>query len=112
MNVPAKVRGGVLLGCVFCLAAAEGAVAQSATHCDGYARDYATRNSRGPIAGGAVSGAIGGSLLGGIIRGGRRGVGAGALIGGGIGALLGGAQRSRDYNSLYLQAYNSCMRRR
>ncbi len=85
------------------------AAAQSPRFCDGYARDYAQRNSRGQVIGGAAMGAIGGALLGGIIGGGR-GAGTGALIGGGTGALVGGAQQSNDYNSLYWRAYNQCMR--
>ena len=37
--------------------------------CDGFARDYARRNSRGPIAGGVTFGAIGGAIVGGILGG-------------------------------------------
>jgi len=35
------------------------AVAQKSSHCDGYARDYAQRNSRGHVADGALTGVIG-----------------------------------------------------
>lgn len=106
----------ILLGVSFSLNAllfleARPASAQSATHCDGYARDFAARNSRGRVAGGVIKGIIGGGLIGAIVRRGR-GVGPGALIGGGVGALLGGKKQSREYNALYVQAYNSCMRRR
>ncbi len=85
------------------------AVAQNSAHCDGYARDYAQRNSRGHVAGGAVIGAIGGALIGGIVGGGGA-AGAGALIGGGTGAIIGSDRKSRDYNALYNQAFASCMR--
>ena len=47
------------------------AQAQSASVCDGYARDFAQRHSRGGVAGGAARGAIGGGLIGGIVGGGR-----------------------------------------
>jgi hypothetical protein len=85
------------------------ASAQNASYCDGYARDYAQRNSRGHVAGGAARGAIGGALIGGIVRGGK-GAGRGALIGGGVGAVAGGVRKSDDYNYLYRQAYDRCMR--
>jgi len=85
------------------------AQAQSASYCDGYARDFAQRNSTGHVAGGAARGAIGGALIGGIVRGGK-GAGRGALIGGGVGAVTGSARKSNDYNALYNQAYSNCMR--
>jgi len=85
------------------------ALAQNSAYCDGYARDYAQRNSRGRVAGGAARGAIGGGLIGGIVGGGR-GFGVGALIGAGTGAIVGSNKKSRDYNALYHQAYNACMR--
>ena len=56
------------------------ASAQNSTHCDGYARDFAQRNSTGHVARGATRGVIGGGLIGGIIGGGK-GFGVGALIG-------------------------------
>ena len=77
-------------------------------YCDGYARDYAQRKTRGQVASGAAVGAIGGALIGGLIRRGK-GAGRGALIGGGVGALTGGAQKSYDYNALYDRAYSKCM---
>ncbi len=86
------------------------ASAQNSTYCDGYARDYAQRNSTGRVARGATRGVIGGGLIGGIVGGGK-GFGVGALIGGATGAIVGSGRKSRDYNSLYHQAYNSCMRR-
>ena len=85
--------------------------APSAAYCDSLARDYATRNSRGKVAGGAAAGAIGGALIGGAIRG-RRGARRGAAIGGGTGAVAGGVAQSRDYTSLYNRAYSECMGRR
>ena len=88
-----------------------GAKAQSSGVCDGYARDYAARNTRGTVARGAGRGAIGGALIGGIVGRGK-GAGRGALIGGGVGAVAGSARRSSDYNALYNRAYNDCMRRR
>lgn len=86
------------------------ATAQNSTHCDGYARDYAQRNSTGHVARGTTRGVIGGGLIGGIAGGGK-GFGIGALIGGGTGAIVGSNRKSRDYNALYHQAYNACMRR-
>ena len=82
------------------------AVAQNSSFCDGYARDYAQRNSRGRVAGGAARGAIGGALIGAIAG----SAGAGALIGGGIGTVVGSDRKSRDYNALYHSAFNRCMR--
>ena len=89
----------------------ETAGAQSSRVCDGYARDYAARNTRGTVARGAGRGAIGGALIGGIIGSGK-GAGRGALIGGGVGGVAGSARKSADYNTLYNRAYNDCMRRR
>ncbi len=76
--------------------------------CSGYAQDYARKHSRGPIAGGVTFGAIGGAIVGGIL-GGPPGAAVGAAIGGGGGGVAGGVVRSRDYNALYAQAYDSCM---
>jgi len=86
------------------------ALAQNSSYCDGYARDYAQRNSRGHVADGALTGAIGGALIGGLIGGGR-GAGAGALIGLGTGAIVGSDDKSRHYNSLYHSGYRNCMGR-
>lgn len=79
--------------------------------CDGYARNYAEKNSRGKAVGGALTGALGGALIGGLAKG-KKGAGTGALIGTGVGALAGGANETRDYNALYVRAYNECMNRR
>lgn len=88
------------------------ALAQSQSAiCDGYARNYAEKNSRGKAVGGALTGAIGGALIGGLAKG-KKGAGTGALIGTGVGALAGGANETRDYNALYVRAYNECMNRR
>jgi hypothetical protein len=76
--------------------------------CNGFARDYAKRNSRGPIAGGVTFGAIGGAIVGGIL-GGPPGAALGAAIGGGTGGAAGGVKRVTDYNTLYTQAYDACM---
>ena len=86
------------------------ATAQNSAVCDGYARDFADRNSRGHVSRGAGRGAIGGGIIGGIAGGGK-GAGIGALVGGGAGAIVGGERKSRDYNALYNQAYANCMRR-
>ena len=43
------------------------ASAQNSTYCDGYARDYAQRNSTGHVARGTTRGVIGGGLIGGIL---------------------------------------------
>jgi hypothetical protein len=99
----------LLTGAALALAP-ELSLAQNAAYCDGYARDFAQRNSRGHVARGATRGAIGGALIGGIVRGGK-GAGRGALIGGGVGAVAGGGRKSNDYNALYQRAYSDCMRR-
>ncbi|MCX5497049.1 BA14K family protein [Kaistia dalseonensis] len=97
------------------LAISMGTAAAQSRYCDGFARDYADQNSRGSVAGGAVAGgvmgAVGGAVLGGIING-NRGAGTGAAIGGASGALIGAGQGSRQWQSLYDQAYNDCMIRR
>lgn len=88
------------------------AIAQSQSAiCDGYARNYAEKHSKGKAVGGALTGALGGALIGGLAKG-KKGAGTGALIGTGVGALAGGANETRDYNSLYTRAYNECMYRR
>ncbi len=76
--------------------------------CDGFAQNYARKHSRGPIAGGVTFGAIGGAIVGGIL-GGPPGALLGAGIGGGTGGAAGGVKRVTDYNTLYTQAFNSCM---
>ena len=98
----------VVLGAAFALSP-HSAVAQNSSVCDGYARDYAQRNSRGRVAGGAARGAIGGGLIG-AIAGGSSGAGVGALIGGGLGTVVGSGRKSRDFDSLYHSAFNRCMR--
>jgi len=98
----------VVLGTAFALSP-RSAFAQNSSVCDGYARDYAQRNSRGHVAGGAARGAIGGGLIG-AIAGGSSGAGVGALIGGGLGTVLGSNRKSRDFDSLYHSAFNRCMR--
>jgi hypothetical protein len=87
-----------------------GAAAQNA-YCDGYARDYADRNTHagGRVVGGAVTGAVGGAIIGGIIGGGR-GAGTGAAIGAGVGAVGGAASSGPDWRANYNYAYNNCIR--
>lgn len=82
--------------------------ASKASICDGYARNFARQNSRGPILGGAAFGAIGGAIIGGILGG---PVGVAAAVGAGGGAVVGGGIRARNYNALYNQAFSSCMAR-
>lgn len=86
------------------------ALALRSKYCDGYARDFASRNSRGQVAGGAVFGAIGGALIGTTDHR-RRGARSGAAIGGPTGAVAGGTGQSRDYAALYKQAYKDCIQR-
>ncbi len=81
-------------------------VSSKASVCDGYARDFATRNSRGPIVGGAAIGAVGGAIIGGILGG---PIGVAAAVGGAGGAVVGGGARARNYRALYDQAFTSCM---
>jgi hypothetical protein len=85
--------------------------AQSSKYCDGYARDYADRNSysasRGGALGGAARGAAGGALFGAIAG----NAGTGAAIGAGVGAIAGGARRANNWSYYYDRAYNDCIRR-
>jgi hypothetical protein len=74
--------------------------------CDGYARDFARRHSRGPIFGGAAFGAVGGAIIGGIIAG---PVGTAAAIGASTGGIIGGGARVTRFNTLYTRAYSDCM---
>ena len=76
--------------------------------CDGYAKNYARKHSRGPIGRGVTFGAIGGAIVGGIL-GGPPGAAVGAAIGGGTGGAAGGVKRVTNYNALYAQAYTGCM---
>jgi hypothetical protein len=78
-----------------------------ASICDTYARDFARRNSRGPIAAGATIGAVGGAIVGGIFGG---PVGVTAALGGGIGGTVGAGARAQDFNALYNRAFSECMR--
>ena len=107
-NISNQIACFVFLVTAFALSP-RSAVAQSSSVCDGYARDYAQRNSRGRVAGGAARGAIGGGLIG-AIAGGSSGAGVGALIGGGLGTVVGSGRKSRDFDSLYHSAFNRCMR--
>ena len=95
--------------CALSLEPAHGQSAVKATYCDGFARDYARRNSAGAIVESAAVGAIGGAIIGGII-GGKSAVGSSAAIGASTGALLAGADSNRNYKSLYKQAFSQCMR--
>ena len=77
------------------------------SYCDRYARDYASRHSRGGALQGAADGAIAGAIFGGILTGDP---GGSALFGAGMGALAGGAGRDSDQRYLYRRAYDDCMR--
>ena len=109
-----KCRSMMLVAGAVALTAASAVVvpepafsAPDATYCNGYAKDFARRNSRGPVAGGALFGAVGGAIVGGIIGG---PVGVAAAIGGGAGAVVGGGARANRYNQLYKQAFADCMK--
>lgn len=110
INKPTVIlAGAILLGTAFATVPQPAKSQSKSSYCSGYAQNYARKYSRGPVVGGAITGAIGGAIIGGII-GGRGGAGVGAAIGAGGGAITGGAVRSQDYNTLYRQAYNRCMR--
>lgn len=82
------------------------ASAQSATVCDGYARQYAEQASRqGQVVGGSVVG----SLIGLGIGAATGGAGTGAAIGAGVGAIGGGAKRKQTAEKMYQAAYADCM---
>jgi hypothetical protein len=104
------VCGCIVLGmtCALSLEPAHGQGSAKATYCDGFARDYARRNSAGAIIESAAVGAIGGAIIGGIV-GGKSGAGEGAAIGAGTGALAGAAGKG-NYQSQYKRAFTQCMR--
>ncbi|HAC65100.1 MAG TPA: hypothetical protein DCF68_16615 [Cyanothece sp. UBA12306] len=81
----------------------------SRSYCEGYARDYADRYARGGFFRGGARGAAGGAAIGAIIDGGR-GAGTGAAIGSVVGIIGGSARRGSDYDNLYQQAFDDCMR--
>jgi hypothetical protein len=85
---------------------AQPARSQSAMVCDGYARNYAQKNSaKGQMLIGGGVGSLVGAGLGAI--GGAAGVG--AAIGGGIGLIGGGARRKQTSDQMYAAAYRDCM---
>ncbi|MFO1185579.1 MAG: hypothetical protein U1E56_12465 [Bauldia sp.] len=105
MNIVLKVLAGVGALALSTVTAS----AQSA-YCDGVARNYANNysNAGNNVVGGALLGALGGAAIGGI-AGGSKGVGTGAAIGAVGGGLVGAA--NSNWQGLYNQAYNDCIRR-
>jgi hypothetical protein len=95
-----------LVGFGISWAGCDSAVAQSATVCDSYARNYAQNTSRqGQVIG---RGALG-SLVGVGIGAAFGGAAAGAAIGGGIGLISGGSSRQKSADRMYRAAYQDCM---
>ncbi len=82
---------------------------RSHSYCEGYARDYADRYAQGGFFRGGARGAASGAAIGAIVDGGR-GAGTGAAIGSVVGIIGGSARRASDYDSLYQQAFNDCLR--
>ncbi|MEA5508380.1 hypothetical protein VB715_01240 [Crocosphaera sp. UHCC 0190] len=82
---------------------------RSQSYCEGYARDFADRNARGGFLRGGARGAASGAAIGAIVDGGS-GAGTGAAIGSVVGIIGGSARRASDYDSLFQQAFNDCMR--
>jgi uncharacterized protein YcfJ len=82
-------------------------------YCDARAHDIAStaarRTSGGGALGGAARGAVGGAIIGEIASG---NAGEGAAAGAAIGAIAGGVRRSNDYDRIYRQEFERCMRRR
>ncbi len=83
------------------------AAAQSRTHCQQYAHDYA--NSRTRTGDNVVGGAVGGAIVGGVIGSVTGSWGRGAAIGGGVGAATGLGKSSVDWDRHYRYAYNRCV---
>ena len=104
--------GTVIVSVCMLFAAATESFARSRSYCEGYARDYANRNSyygtRGGALGGAARGAAGGALFGAIAG----NAGTGAAIGAGVGAITGGARRANSWQYYYDRAYSDCIRGR
>ncbi len=82
---------------------------RSQSYCESYARDFADRYAKGGFFRGGARGAAGGAAIGAIIDGGR-GAGTGAAIGSVVGILGGSSRRASDYDNLYRQAFDDCMR--
>ena len=82
---------------------------RSVSYCESYARDFADRHARSGFFRGGARGAASGAAIGAIIDGGR-GAGTGAAIGSVVGIVGGSARRASDYDSLYQQAFNDCVR--
>ena len=93
---------GLLIGS----AGVDVAMAQSATACDAYARNYAKNASRqGQVLGRGAVGALMGAGIGAAFS----GAGAGAAIGGGVGVISGGTSRRKTADRMYRAAYQDCM---
>lgn len=82
---------------------------RSSSYCESYARDFADRYAKGGFFRGGARGAAGGAAIGAIIDGGR-GAGTGAAIGSIVGIIGGSSRRASDYDGLYRQAFDDCMR--
>ncbi|GBF82476.1 hypothetical protein AsFPU1_3905 [Aphanothece sacrum FPU1] len=82
---------------------------RSPSFCESYARDFADRHAQGGFFRGGARGAATGAAIGAIADGGR-GAGTGAAIGSVVGIIGGSARRASDYDSLYRQAFDDCMR--
>ena len=82
---------------------------RSRSYCESYARDYADRYARGGFFRGGARGAASGAAIGAIIDGGR-GAGTGAAIGSVVGIIGGSSRRASDYDNLFQQAFDDCMR--
>lgn len=82
---------------------------RSVSYCESYARDFADCHAKSGFFRGGARGAASGAAIGAIIDGGR-GAGTGAAIGSAVGIIGGSTRRASDYDSLYQQAFNDCMR--
>ncbi|ACK64913.1 conserved hypothetical protein [Rippkaea orientalis PCC 8801] len=82
---------------------------RSRSYCEDYAREFADRRARGGFLQGGARGAASGAAIGAIVDGGR-GAGTGAAIGSVVGILGGSIKRGTDYDRLFNQAFDDCMR--
>jgi uncharacterized protein YcfJ len=73
--------------------------------CQQYADSYAHRQASGGVLKGGAVGAGVGAAIGSFFG----GAGTGAAIGGGLGAIGGGARKSSEYKTAYVDGFTDCM---
>lgn len=73
--------------------------------CSDYANSFAQKQTRGLVFGGAAGGTLLGAGVGAIFG----GAGAGAVVGAGLGTITGGARKSKNYKTIFEDAFIDCM---